>query len=120
VQAWIHAARVAAELGADVVKTSYTGDEPSFAELLAGTGVPVVVAGGEPADTLGLLKIIDRCVDLGAAGVAIGRNAWGTANPAATIAAIAAVVHARSSPDEALSQVRTGTERNAVERRAPR
>jgi DhnA family fructose-bisphosphate aldolase class Ia len=100
--AWIHAARVAAELGADVVKTSYPGDDDTFRQVLAAAWVPVVVAGGERADTLGLLRLIDRCVDLGAAGVAIGRNAWGTTDPAATIAAIAAVVHTRTPPDDAM------------------
>ena len=46
-----HAARVGAELGADVVKTSYSGDPDSFREVVEGCPVPVVIAGGPRTET---------------------------------------------------------------------
>ena len=53
-----HCARVGVELGADIVKVSYTGDMDSFADVVSGCCVPVVIAGGERMDsTLSLIHI---------------------------------------------------------------
>ena len=41
-----HAARVAAELGADIAKVAYTGSPETFAEVVDGCPIPVVIAGG--------------------------------------------------------------------------
>ncbi len=48
-----HCARVGVELGADIVKVSYTGDVASFADVVAGCCVPVVIAGGERMNSIG-------------------------------------------------------------------
>jgi len=70
-------ARVGAELGADIVKTNYTGDIESFSEVVKGCGVPVVIAGGAKMDSEeALLKIIRDAMKAGAAGVSIGRNVF--------------------------------------------
>ncbi len=53
------AARVAAELGADIVKTVYTGDPESFREVTRGCPVPVVVAGGSKTDDRTTLELIE-------------------------------------------------------------
>ena len=45
-EAVAHATRVGAELGADIVKTNYTGDQDSFSQVVEGCPVPVVIAGG--------------------------------------------------------------------------
>ena len=52
------AARVAAELGADLVKTVYTGDPESFREVTRGCPVPVVVAGGSKTDERATLELV--------------------------------------------------------------
>jgi len=97
-----HAARVGAELGADIIKTNYTGDKKSFAQVVKSAGVPVVIAGGEKAkDTKEVLKTIKDSVDAGGAGVAIGRNVFQAKDPAKMVKAVNAVIHEGKSVEEA-------------------
>lgn len=92
--------RVAAELGADFVKTPYT----SGFEAVAGTCyVPVVILGGaKRGSERAMLSDIKAAVDAGGAGVAIGRNIFQADDPAAMTAAVAAILHQGASVDEAL------------------
>jgi len=100
------AARVGAEIGADLVKTYYTGDRASFREVTRSTPVGVVVLGGAKRDsTRGVLADVEAAVDAGAVGVAMGRNVWGEADPAGMVAALRAVVHDDASADSALEHV---------------
>jgi fructose-bisphosphate aldolase/2-amino-3,7-dideoxy-D-threo-hept-6-ulosonate synthase len=99
------AARVAAELGADIVKTVYTGDPDSFREVTRGCPVPVVVAGGQKTDDRSTLELIEGAMEGGAAGLSIGRNAFQHRNPAQFVHAAAMIVHERSSVDEALKSL---------------
>lgn len=72
-----HAARVAAELGADVVKCNYTGDIDSFRDVVRGTMVPVVIAGGPKMDSdKGILKMVYDSLQAGGRGVSMGRNVF--------------------------------------------
>src|SRR5512136_3074598 len=96
------AARVAAELGADIVKTVYTGDPESFREVTRGCPVPVVVAGGSKTDDRTTLELIEGAMAGGAAGISIGRNAFQHKHPAQFVRAAACIVHANKSVDEAL------------------
>lgn len=96
------AARVAAELGADIVKTNYTGDPDSFREVTKGCPVPVVVAGGSKTDDLATLKMIEGAMEGGAAGISIGRNAFQHKDPAAFIRACALIIHDGKSAEEAV------------------
>lgn len=96
------AARVAAELGADIVKTVYTGDPESFREVTRGCPVPVVVAGGSKTDDRTTLELIEGAMAGGAAGISIGRNAFQHKNPAKFVRAAACIVHANKSVEEAL------------------
>jgi len=57
------AARVAAELGADIVKTVYTGDPDSFREVTRGCPAPVVVAGGSKTSDLSTLEMIEGAME---------------------------------------------------------
>lgn len=76
-QAVAHAARVATELGADVVKCSYTGDVDSFRDVVRGALAPVVIAGGpKMGNDAELLKMVEEAMGAGAAGVSIGRNVF--------------------------------------------
>jgi len=98
-----HACRVGAEMGADVVKTNYTGDIESFRRVIRGCPVPVLAAGGLRTSTeLELLENIAGAMEAGAAGVAIGRNVFMHENPTAMVKKICAVVHESLSPGEAL------------------
>lgn len=71
-----HAARVAAELGADIVKVPFTGDAESFREVVEGSPIPVVIAGGAKGSEEIMLSSIRDCVRVGAAGVSVGRNVF--------------------------------------------
>jgi len=78
-----HAARLGAELGADIVKVPYPGDQGSFRAAVRGAGIPVVVAGGPKADRPErFLEIIQGAADAGAAGVSVGRNVFQADDPA--------------------------------------
>ena len=89
-----HAARVGAELGADIVKVNYTGSTDSFREVVNGSTVPVVIAGGEKVETDDeLFTMVDGALKAGAAGASIGRNAFQHADPQRVVGAIAKMVH---------------------------
>lgn len=96
------AARKAAELGADMVKTLYTGSKESFREVVESTFIPVVILGGEKGDDRKVLQTVRDAVDAGAAGVAFGRNVWRRDNPKAMVEALKAIIHEGKSVEEAL------------------
>ena len=98
-----HAARVGAELGADIVKVNYTGSAESFKEVTNGCPVPVVIAGGEKMETdREILDMVDGAIKAGSAGVSIGRNAFQHGDPVAIVKAISSIVHKNVSIDDAL------------------
>jgi len=93
-----HAARLGAELGADIVKVNYTGSPESFREVVNGCPVPVVIAGGEKVETdEELLQMVAGAMQAGAAGVSIGRNAFQHADPEGMVRAISMIVHEGAS-----------------------
>jgi DhnA family fructose-bisphosphate aldolase class Ia len=70
-----HACRIAVELGADIIKTNYTGLPESFREVVYSSGsTPVVIAGGERVDEEAALDNIRGAIAAGAAGICFGRN----------------------------------------------
>lgn len=98
-----HAARVAAELGADMVKVNYTGSVDSFREVIEGCPVPVVIAGGEKTETDEmLLKTVEGAIIAGSIGVSIGRNVFQHTEPMKMVKAISLIVHHNASVKEAL------------------
>lgn len=93
------ACRIAAELGAHMVKTYYCDD---FEKVVGGCPVPVVIAGGPKLESeLDALQLANDAVSRGAAGVDMGRNIWQSDWPVAMIKAVRAVVHDGASPKEA-------------------
>lgn len=89
-----HAARVGAELGADIVKVPYTGSPETFREVVEGCFVPVVIAGGEKMDTdRDILEMVRGSLLAGGAGVSIGRNAFQHRDPEKIVRAISKLVH---------------------------
>ncbi len=102
------ATRLAAELGADVVKTAFPidGDVESFKTIVDAALVPIVVLGGAAmGEDAALLKMVKDSMDAGASGIAVGRNVWQHENPAAVAAALNAIVHDEASVDAALKLV---------------
>lgn len=98
-----HAARVGAELGADIVKVSYTGSPETFTEVVDGCFVPVVIAGGEKMETdEDILNMVRGSLDAGGAGVSIGRNAFQHHSPERIVRSISRMVHENYSVKEAL------------------
>jgi len=102
-----HAARVGDEMGADIVKVSYTGSAESFKEVVAGCSVPVVIAGGPKMDSdRDILEMVKGSIEAGGAGASIGRNVFQHRDPQRMVAAICAIVHENRSVDEALEMLR--------------
>ncbi|MGB5910487.1 MAG: 2-amino-3,7-dideoxy-D-threo-hept-6-ulosonate synthase [Promethearchaeia archaeon] len=99
------AARVAAELGADIVKTNWTGDPDSFKEVADGCMAPVIIAGGEKAGIRGILEITKQSIDVGGAGVAYGRNVFQAGDPTKFVKALFLIVHKNYDVDEALKEL---------------
>jgi putative autoinducer-2 (AI-2) aldolase len=94
------ACRVVAELGAHFVKTYYC--EPGFDEVVAGTPIPVVIAGGKKLPEADALAMAYKAIDQGARGVDMGRNIFLADNPPAMAQAVRAVVHDGETPAKAL------------------
>ena len=89
-----HAARLGAELGADIIKTNYTGNPQTFREVVASCPVPIVIAGGPKTESVKeFLTMIYDSIRNGAAGLSIGRNVFQHENPEMMTKALAAIVH---------------------------
>ena len=95
------------ELGADMIKTQYTGTPETF-ELVAKAAypIPVLIAGGVPVEVPQLLTTTEDAIRAGAAGVSFGRNIFSKPDPRALIAALKAIVLEGQS---ALSITETGS-----------
>lgn len=90
--------RIAAELGAQMVKTYYCED---FEKVVKGCPVPLVIAGGPKLKTeLDALNLAHDAVEQGAAGVDMGRNIWQSDKAVGMIKAIRAIVHENASVRE--------------------
>ncbi|MGQ9627514.1 MAG: class I fructose-bisphosphate aldolase [Anaerolineae bacterium] len=95
--------RIACELGADAIKTFYTGE--SFAEVVEGTPIPIFALGAEKMEReLQALELAYRAVKAGARGVVFGRNVIQAKAPDRFLAALKAVVKEGFSPAEAAGQ----------------
>jgi fructose-bisphosphate aldolase/2-amino-3,7-dideoxy-D-threo-hept-6-ulosonate synthase len=89
-----HAARIGAELGADIVKTNYTGSEETFREVVKGCPVPVVMAGGPKTETEEeFCQMVYDSVKAGGAGAATGRNVFQHEDPASMVRVLCGIVH---------------------------
>jgi predicted phospho-2-dehydro-3-deoxyheptonate aldolase len=102
-----HAARIGAELGADIVKTVYTGDEESFRKVVRGCPVPVVVAGGPRMKTdLEVLELAESSIKSGAAGLSFGRNVFQHEKPEAMCKALSAIVHESATAQSSMNMLK--------------
>jgi len=91
--------RIAAELGARVVKTYWCED---FDKVTEGCPVPVIMAGGPACETvLEVLEFVHDGMQKGAIGINLGRNVWKNPQPVAVAKALRAIVHKKASVEEA-------------------
>ncbi|OYT64192.1 fructose-bisphosphate aldolase [Candidatus Bathyarchaeota archaeon ex4484_205] len=89
-----HAVRIGVELGADIIKTNYTGSLDTFRHVVSACPVPVVMAGGPKKKSVeGFLSVVKDAMLAGASGVAVGRNVFQASNPKRMAAAISAIIH---------------------------
>ncbi|MCP4760410.1 MAG: class I fructose-bisphosphate aldolase family protein [archaeon] len=101
------AARAGAELGADIVKTNYTGDIDSFREITKGCPVPIIIAGGPKLETTtDVLHMISDAMKAGARGVAMGRNVFQAEDPINLVKAISMIIHHKISVEEVLKEIK--------------
>lgn len=89
-----YAARTALELGADMAKIKYCGTQDCFAWAVKSAGrCKVVLSGGAKTENLEeFLETVKSVMEAGAAGVAVGRNVWQSANPAEAVIKIKQIV----------------------------
>jgi DhnA family fructose-bisphosphate aldolase class Ia len=98
-------ARIGAELGADFIKTKYTGDPHSFRKVVEGCYIPILILGGEkmpPSDALAMVK---SAMDAGARGIAMGRNVWEHENPEGMVRALVQIIHKGANVTEAMKEL---------------
>ena len=95
------ASRIAAELGAHIVKTYYV---ENFESVVDSCPVPVVIAGGKKLPELDALKMAYNALEAGAIGVDMGRNIFQSEDPVAMIQAVNSVVHEKFTPEEAFQK----------------
>jgi len=94
------ACRIAAELGARVVKTYWC--EEGFDKVVKGCPVPVVIAGGPKcASETDVFKFVYDGMQKGAIGINLGRNVWQSPQPAAVAAALKAIIHENATVKKA-------------------
>jgi 3-hydroxy-5-phosphonooxypentane-2,4-dione thiolase len=92
------ASRMAAELGASIVKTYYC---PDFEKVVETCPVPIVIAGGKKIPEKDAIQMAYDAIQKGAVGVDMGRNIFQSTNPVGMMKAINAVVHKKYTPKEA-------------------
>ncbi len=98
-----HAARIGAELGADIIKTNYTGNIDTFKEVVESCPVPVVIAGGPKCKSNDeVLQTTFDAMEAGAAGLSIGRNVFQCEKPTQIVKALSAIVHQNATVEQAL------------------
>ena len=90
--------RIAAEIGARIVKTYYCED---FHKVVESCPVPIVMAGGKKIDERDALIMTANAIKEGASGVDMGRNIFQSKNPKAMMKAIKSIVHQGVSASEA-------------------
>ena len=98
------AVRAGAELGADIVKTNYTGDIDSFKYIVKSVHIPVIIAGGPRMDTeRELFQMVYDSLQAGGAGVAFGRNVFQSDDPTSLVKKLSKLIHENYTVEEILN-----------------
>jgi class I fructose-bisphosphate aldolase len=97
-------ARIACELGADILKTDYTGNAETFRRVVEASFRPILIAGGPKAATLKeSFDMVRGALEAGANGMFIGRNVFQSENPSRMMRAYHAMIHRGISTEDALT-----------------
>ncbi len=100
-----HAARMALELGADILKIPYTGNVSEFKQLITHLKVPVFVLGGPKMESIeDILKVAKESIEAGAKGIVFGRNVWQNSKMEFLIKCLKEIVHENASVDEVIKK----------------
>ena len=99
-----HGARIALEIGADILKMPYTGDQEGFADLVRRVKVPVMVLGGPVSESLRDVFVVAReSTDAGALGIVFGRNVWQHPRMDDVVRTLQDIVHRGMDVDAAMA-----------------
>src|SRR5574341_197798 len=98
-------ARLCAELGADIVKVNWSGDQKSFGDIIRACDRPVVLAGGTLISDEELLTRLAQAREVGAVGCSVGRNIFQHPNPRALTQAISRIFRDRWTPVQAIEEL---------------
>lgn len=99
-----HAARIGAELGADIIKTNYTGNVETFKQVVESCPAPVIIAGGPKTETTQqLLEMVHDSMKAGCAGLSIGRNVFQHKDPTLMVKAFVSIIHENASVEQGLN-----------------
>ncbi|NUB45570.1 aldolase [Fertoebacter nigrum] len=93
--------RLAAEMGADIIKADPTSNPQDFHRVVEAARVPVLARGGGKEDLRAVLQKSAALVAQGARGLVYGRNIYQHANPGAVVAALMAIIHQGASGEAA-------------------
>lgn len=98
-----YACRASAELGADLIKTYYTGSAETFKKVTEVSPVPVMMSGGTKAkEEIDFLKAVENVISAGGAGVVVGRNVFQSQNFVGLARAVISIVHQGAKAEEAI------------------
>jgi class I fructose-bisphosphate aldolase len=96
-----YVARLASEIGPDVLKVDYSGDKVGFSQVVETSFSPILIRGGpKTTNELEFLSMLRDAVDAGASGVTVGRNLWQSSDPERLALAISKVVHENQDPKQ--------------------
>jgi len=105
----ITGARMAVEIGADMLKIPFTGDVETFRQLVQVSGVPVLALGGARSERdLDALELVSEALAAGGAGTVFGRNVTKAPDPAKMVRDLCAIVHGGKTPAEVLPVKKPG------------
>lgn len=99
-------ARMACELGADLLKTDYSGSADTFKQVTEAAFRPILIAGGPKTETLReALEMVRGALDAGASGMFIGRNVFQAPDPARMMGIMRRIIHDDLPVDSALAEL---------------
>ncbi len=99
-------ARIACEIGADVLKTDYSGNAQTFQQVVHASFRPILIAGGPKTETLReALEMVAGALEAGASGMFIGRNVFQSANPGRMMRVLRSLIHDDLSVDQAIAKL---------------
>lgn len=87
------AARIGAELGADLIKTRYVGPPEAFRQVIENCYAPVLILGGSSRSPDEVAQDVQAALQAGAAGAVVGRNIWQAEDPGRVTRMLVQAVH---------------------------